>query len=247
MGNLLSIIIPAWNEENTLEKLVSKVRKIRLPDGIEKEIIIIDDCSTDRTLEIIKNLGEKHKEIKGLSNLKNSGKSQTVKKGILASSGDYVVIQDADLEYEPEEIPEMLKLLIDKEYDAVYGNRFGKKNKVIYWQNYFGNKMLTVFSNIFTFPKLKTWIPDMEVCYKLVRGDVMRQIAKMIVSTSRFGLEPEITARLASYKSRGKRIKLGIHPISYYPRSIQEGKKMNALKHGFEALVEIIKFNLLKN
>lgn len=240
----LSIVIPAYNEEKTLEELVGRVVNILLPENFQKEIIIVNDGSKDRTREIMQNLAAKDPEIQAIQNERNMGKSQTVRNGLLKTTGEYVVIQDADLEYEPNEIPQLLHLMIDKDLDVVYGNRFGKKNKVIYWQNYLGNKFVTAVSNIFTYPRLKTWIPDMEVCYKLMKGDVIRDIAQNIESKSNFGLEPEITAKLSKYKLNGKHLKFGIVPISYFPRSIAEGKKMKAFEDGFKAIKEILLYNI---
>jgi glycosyltransferase involved in cell wall biosynthesis len=240
----ISFIIPAWNEERTLQDLVNKVLKVELPKDFNKEIIIVNDASKDKTGEIIDQLAKKFKEIKGFHNEKNSGKTQTVKNGIAKSTGDYVIIQDADLEYDPNEIVDLVNLLTEKRLDVVYGNRFGKKNKVIYWQNYAGNQFLSIISNIFTYPRIKVWISDMEVCYKLMRGDVAREIGKTIQSTSKFGLEPEITAKLSRYRIDGRRLKFGIVPISYYPRTIAEGKKMNAINDGLKAIREIFMFNL---
>ncbi|MFS8130972.1 MAG: glycosyltransferase family 2 protein [Candidatus Dojkabacteria bacterium] len=244
MESKLSIVIPVYNEEKTLEELVNKVLQVQLPYNFKKEIIIVNDGSKDNSWQIMLKLSANHKEIKSIQNATNLGKTPTVKNGLLKTTGDVVVIQDADLEYEPNEIVDLLKLFVDKELDVVYGNRFGKKNKVIYWQNYFGNKVLTVLSNLFTYPRFKRWIPDMEVCYKLVRGDVIREVAKDIQTTSNFGFEPEVTAKLSKYKIDSKRLKLGIVPISYNPRSIAEGKKMNAIRDGFKAMIEIIKYNI---
>jgi glycosyltransferase involved in cell wall biosynthesis len=241
----LSIIIPAYNEEKTLKSLVEKVISVEFPEQYELEILIINDGSKDSTSKIAHDLANEYKGmIFAYDNEKNSGKSQTVRNGLLKSTGELVVIQDADFEYEPNEIVEMLDLMKEKNLDVVYGNRFGKKNKVIYWQNYIGNIGLSFISNFFTFPRLWVYIPDMEVCYKLIKGDVARDIAKNIVSTSNFGVEPEITAKLSRYKLNGKRLKFGVVPISYFPRSIAEGKKMNAIKDGLKALKEIIRFNL---
>ncbi len=240
----LSIVIPAYNEEKTLEELVKRVFELTLPQNFEKEIIIVNDGSKDSTWEIIQKLAQENTEVVPLNNPHNMGKSQTVRNGLLKTTGDYVVIQDADLEYEPKEILDLLNLALENDLDVVYGNRFGKKNEVIYWQNYIGNKSLSAFSNLFTFPRIKVWIPDMEVCYKLIKGNVIREIAEGIVSKSTFGLEPEITAKLSKYKLNGKHLKFGIVPISYYPRSIAEGKKMNAVKDGMKALREIITYNL---
>jgi len=240
----LSLIVPAYNEESTLEDLIDKVLTFKLYQDFEKEIIIVNDGSKDKTWEVMLNLSKKYPNIKSFQNEKNSGKSQTVKNGIQYSTGDYLVIQDADLEYEPSDISKMLELLLLKKLDVVYGNRFGKRNKVIYLQNYVGNLLLSVISNIFTFPRIKTWIPDMEVCYKLMKGDIAREIGKGIVSKSTFGLEPEITAKLSRYKIKGSHLKFAVFPVSYYPRSIAEGKKMHAFRDGIKALKEIIKFNL---
>lgn len=240
----LSIVIPIYNEEKTLEILVKKVLSIEFPNNIKKEIILVNDGSKDSSWKIIEGLAKEHNEITKLNNEKNSGKTQTVRNGILASTGDYVIIQDADLEYEPNEIVDLVNLAVDKNLDVVYGNRFGKKNKVIYMQNYIGNKLLSFISNLFTYFRIKVYIPDMEVCYKLIRGDIAREIGKTIESISNFGFEPEVTAKLTRFKLEGRHLKFGIVPISYYPRSIQEGKKMKAVEDGLKALWEIVKFNL---
>lgn len=240
----LSLVIPIWNEEKTLEILVQKVLQVNFPEGINTEIILVNDGSKDKSGEIMDELARKHQNIKSYHNEKNSGKTQTVKNGLSYTTGDYVVIQDADLEYEPAELAEMMQLMINKELDVVYGNRFGKKNKVVYWQNYIGNRALSFFSNIFTYPRIKVFIPDMEVCYKMMRGNVARELGKTIESTSRFGLEPEITAKLSKYKINGKHLKFGVAPISYYPRTLAEGKKMNAINDGIKALKEILQYNL---
>lgn len=245
MKSKLSLVIPAYNEEKTIKELLEKVSNTQLPDDFEKEVIVINDASKDSTQEIVSELINKYPYLKLLRNEKNLGKSQSVRKGILESTGDYVVIQDADLEYEPEEIGTMLQKMLDKKLDVVYGNRFGKKNKVIYYQNYIGNKILSFISNLFTYPRIRVWIPDMEVCYKLVRGDVMREIAKTIESRSNFGFEPEVTAKLSRYKKQDrKHLRFIVEPITYRPRTIAEGKKMKAIKDGIKALKEILKFNL---
>lgn len=240
----LSIVIPVYNEEKTLEILVQKVLNVEFPTDVETEIILVNDGSKDKSGEIMDDLAKRYDNIKSYHNVKNSGKTQTVKNGLTYTTGDYVVIQDADLEYEPTELAEMFNLMIEKNLDVVYGNRFGKKNKVVYWQNYIGNKSLSLFSNMFTYPRIKVYIPDMEVCYKMMPGNVARELGVTIKSTSKFGLEPEITAKLSKYKLNGKHLKFGIHPISYYPRTIAEGKKMNAIRDGAKALKEIIEFNI---
>ncbi len=240
---VLSIVIPAWNEEKTLQGLVKKVLDVKFPTNLDIDIIIVNDGSTDRTLEIATNLVKQYQQVKLFDNLKNVGKSQSVKSGLLKTIGNIVVIQDADFEYDPNELVNLLRLMQEKNLDVVYGNRFGKDNKVIYWQNYFGNRALSCLSNFFTLPRIHTWLPDIEVCYKMMRGDVARKIAKDIVSKTAFGLEPEITARLSKYLIDDRHLKFGVMPIKYYPRSIAEGKKMHAFKDGLKAFWEIIKFN----
>ncbi len=242
----LSIVIPAYNEEKTLEAILEKVITVNLPEWFTKEIIIVNDCSKDNTLSIAEEFSNKYENIIVINNPQNMGKSQSVRNGILKSTGDVVIIQDADLEYEPSDFAEMLKIMIENEYDVVYGNRFGRPNKVIYWQNYFGNLFLSFISNLFTFPRIKTYIPDMEVCYKMVRGDVLREIAQNITSKSNFGFEPEVTAKLSKYKINGRYLKFGIYPIYYYARSIAEGKKMKAIEDGVKALKEIIYYNIIE-
>ncbi|WKZ30852.1 MAG: glycosyltransferase family 2 protein [Candidatus Dojkabacteria bacterium] len=238
----LSIVIPVYNEEKTLERVVNTVLKQDWRGNIE--VIIVDDGSKDRSREIAKSLAKKSTSVRTLENKKNMGKSQTVKRGILASTGKFVTIQDADLEYDVSELCAMFKVISEDEFDVVYGNRFGKKNKVIYIQNYIGNHFVSLFSNFFTYPRIKVYIPDMEVCYKLAKGDIFREVAEKIVSKSNFGFEPEVTARFARYKKDGKHLKFSIYPISYTARTIQEGKKMKAFQDGFKAAVEIVKFNI---
>ncbi len=240
----LSIVIPAYNEEKTIAAILQKVLDVKLIQGFEKEIIIVNDCSKDDTLNIAESFAKTDNRIRVISNSKNLGKSRSVKNGILVSTGDYVVIQDADLEYEPQDFADMLAYAEENALDVVYGNRFGKQKKVIYWQNYYGNKVLSFVSNLFTYWRIRVYIPDMETCYKLVRGDVMRELAEKLESTSNFGFEPEITARLSKYKLNGRRLKFGIYPVNYYPRTIAEGKKMKAIEDGLKALKEILYYNL---
>lgn len=240
----LSIIIPVYNESRTLQELVEKVLELELPSKIAKEIIIVDDGSSDASGEIMTDLAKKYKEIKVMKNPKNVGKSQTVKNGIAASTGDFVIIQDADLEYLPSEIADLLKTAMENDLDVVYGNRFGKNNKVIYWQNYLGNRFLSFLTNLFTYRRIKTYIPDIEVCYKLIKGDIAREIGKSIESTSSFGFEPEVTAKISRYKKNGFHLKFGVVPVSYFPRTVKDGKKIKLFKDGLRAILEIVKFNL---
>lgn len=235
----LSIVIPAYNEGKTIAKLLELVYDLKLPYSYEKEIIIVNDFSSDSTGLVVRGKISKWRNAKLIDNDKNLGKTQSVKKGLTETTGDFVVIQDADLEYDPKDLIKMLRLAIEDNLDVVYGNRFSGQNKMLYRSFYLGNKLVTFVSNLFTFLRIRRVIPDMEVCYKLVRGDIIRKIAPRIVSKSGFGLEPEITARLA----RTKGLRWGIVPISYNPRTIEEGKKINYID-GIKAIVEIIRFNL---
>ena len=239
----ISIIIPAYNEEKTIKELLDKAISLNFGEGVEKEVIVINDCSKDNTSEILSTvIGEKY-PIKVINNDVNLGKSRTVVKGILSSTGDYVVIQDADLEYDPNDLKIEYEYMILKGLDFVYGNRFNGNNKIVYKSFYFGNRLVSLASNVFTFPRLKESIPDMEVCYKMVKGDIFRDIAKTMTAKTNFGFEPELTAKLARYKVNGKHLKFEVIPISYFPRTIEQGKKIRWVD-GVKAIIEIIKYNL---
>jgi len=244
----LSIVIPVYNEERTLTKLLKKVSVFKLPKDVEKEIIIVNDKSTDNSLQIMEEYVKERKNDGNkyiiLNNKKNLGKSRTVKHGVLHSTGDFVVTQDADLEYKPSE----LKLFIDRfienpNVDVIYGNRFNKNNQFSNIVHSGGNQFLTSISNLFTRPR--GFAPhDMETCYKMVRGDIMRTLFSVSEAKSNFGLEPELTAKLARYRySNGKRLNFEQIDIYYKPRTLSEGKKMLWFKHGSEALLEIFYFN----
>jgi len=247
MANVISIIIPAYNEDKTIKQLLQKVADLNFPDGATKEIVVINDHSKDNTESEIKSfIKESEEKVLHLFNEKNLGKSQTVKKGMLSSNGNYVVIQDADLEYDPNDILHLYNVMQDGNYDFVYGNRFGKKNKKGYKSFYLANKFLSFMSNIFVWIRRRQTIPDMEVCYKLIRGDIAREIASKLISKSKFGLEPEITARLTRYRnSEGKLLKFTSVPVSYHPRTMEEGKHIKA-SDGVKAVFEIIRFNISK-
>ncbi len=228
----LSIIIPAYNEEHTLEKIVGKVIAAQLPQGIEKEIIIIDDCSKDRTHEIATTLGKKH-SIKVIRHEINQGKGVSVRDGLKASTGDVVVIQDADLEYDPKEYEILLQPILNDGAEVVYGSRFmgGRPHHVLYFWHSVGNKFLTTLSNMMTNLNLT----DMEVCYKMMTRKVVDEI-KGKLKSKRFGIEPEITARV-------KKFVIYEVGISYRGRTYAEGKKIG-WKDGFSAIYSIIRFNL---
>ena len=237
----ISFIIPIYNEEKTLVTLLEKVKKTNL-GTTAKEVILINDYSTDSTREILDRLADEPDYII-LHNEKNLGKSQSVKKGVLHSTGDIVVVQDADLEYNPVDLIPFVSLFLENKVDLVYGNRFGMKNEIVYWQNWMGNTILSIVSSFFTFVRSGIFTRDMEVCYKMARGDVFREVAKSIQSKSGFGFEPEITARFSRYKLNGKRLRYRQIPISYKPRRIDEGKHLNAYKDGVRAMIEVFRYN----
>lgn len=247
-GTKLSIVMPVYNEEKTISKILEKIFLLKLPSNTKKEVIIVNDHSTDDTPQMIEDFVKKNKskdiEYVILENKRNLGKSQSVKKGVLASTGDYVVTQDADLEYKPKDLISFLDVFTKHPFvDAIYGNRFNYKNRFSNIVHSFGNRFLTFISNIFTGPK--GFAPnDMETCYKMVRGDIMRTLFKTLESKSNFGLEPEITAKLVRYrKPNGRRLRFRQVDIYYKPRTISQGKKMRWFKNGFEALLEILYFN----
>ena len=230
----LSIVIPCYNEKDTIEKILNEVMAVNL-GSTKKEIIIVDDGSKDGTRKILSDLAKKNASINLFFQKINQGKGAALKKGILKSTGDVVVVQDADLEYDPEEYKRLLYPIERGHADVVYGSRFigGEPHRIIYYRNQVANKFLTMLSNIFTGLNLT----DMETCYKMMRGDLARTLAKSL-KAQRFGFEPEITARIA--KSKVRVYEIG---ISYYGRSKEEGKKIG-FKDGLKAIWEIIRFNV---
>jgi len=222
----LSIIIPVYNEKNTVKRIVQQVQDVEL--DMEKEIILIDDGSTDGTREILKNL--EYPNVKVKLQEKNQGKGSALQAGFSLATGDFVIIQDADLEYDPREYPILLTPLLDGRADAVYGSRFlGGPHRVLFFWHYIGNKMLTTLSNMLSNLNLT----DMETCYKVFRKDVLDKIT---IKSKRFGIEPEITMKLARQKCRIYEV-----PISYSGRDYTEGKKIG-WKDGVAAIYHLIRF-----
>jgi len=232
--NKLSIVIPCYNEKNTIEKLLDLVLKSD-SCGLSKEVIVVDDGSNDGTRDIL----EKYKNrqnFKIIFHKKNKGKGGSLKTGFGVSTGDIVIIQDADLEYDPNEYPILLEPILKDRADVVYGSRFmgGRPHRVVYFWHSVMNTMLTTFSNMLTNINLT----DMETCYKVFRGEIIRKIAPTLES-QRFGFEPEITAKLVKVRN----IRFYEVGISYYGRTYGEGKHINWVD-GVKAVWEIIKYNV---
>jgi glycosyltransferase involved in cell wall biosynthesis len=229
----LSVIIPVYNEDKTIDAVVSRVLDVPLP-GIERELIVIDDGSSDRTKEVLKRLGNK---VRTYFFEKNSGKGSAIKKGFELATGDYLIIQDADLEYDPGDFSNMLEPLMSGMADVVYGSRFisDRPHRVLFFWHSLGNKFLTGLSNMFTNLNLT----DMEVGYKAFNREVIDRI-KTELKSKRFTIEPEITARIARHGFRVYEV-----GISYRGRTYSEGKKIN-WKDGFAALWAIIRFRFFR-
>jgi glycosyltransferase involved in cell wall biosynthesis len=225
----LSVVIPVYNEETTLMNVVSRV--LAVPHLLE--IIIVDDCSTDGTGELARQLAEMHPQVRLVRHERNAGKTAALKSGFALTSGQIVIVQDADLEYDPEEIPSVIQPIIDGHADVVYGSRFlvRKAARVLYFYHYIANKLLTFLSNILT----NLNMTDIETGYKAFRGDIIRS---MIISSSGFGFEVEVTAKVAKLKCAVYEV-----PISYYGRTYEEGKKISYLD-GVVALWLVFRFNL---
>ncbi len=228
---LLSVVIPCYNERATIAAVVAAVRAAEPAD---KEIIVVDDCSKDGTRELLRN-GIETRIDQVLYHEVNQGKGAALRTGIRAAHGDIVLIQDADLEYDPAEYPNLLKPILEDKADVVFGSRFlgGQPHRVLYFWHRVGNGVLTLLSNIFTNLNLS----DMETCYKVFRREIIQAIE---IEENRFGFEPEITAKVA--KTRCRVYEVG---ISYYGRTYEQGKKIG-WKDGFRALWCVLKYNLFR-
>lgn len=232
----LSIIIPIFNEDRTVHLILDKIKMVALPHNIEKEIIIVNDHSTDNTSEVIKNyiLTNPGLSILFLEHDTNKGKGAALHTGIAKASGDFTIIQDADLEYDPNEYNILLQPVLDGFADVVYGSRFigGNAHRVLFFWHTIGNKFLTTLSNMFTNLNLT----DIETCYKMFNTQILQSL---ILKEKRFGFEPEVTAKIAKVP----KVRIYEVGISYYGRTYEEGKKIN-WKDGFRAIFCILRYGL---
>jgi glycosyltransferase involved in cell wall biosynthesis len=234
----LSIVIPAYNEEKTIHLILDRIQEVELVNKMSKEVIIVNDCSTDKTEQSILTYIERNPGLP-ISYYKheiNKGKGAALHTGIDKATGDYIIIQDADLEYDPQEYNKLMAAIIKGNADVVYGSRFmgGSPHRILFFWHSIGNKMLTTLSNMFTNLNLT----DMETCYKLFRRPIIQGIQ---LKENRFGFEPEVTAKI----SRIPNIKIYEVGISYYGRTYAEGKKIN-WKDGFRAIYCILKYGAFK-
>jgi glycosyltransferase involved in cell wall biosynthesis len=234
----LSILIPAYNEENTIQLILERVKEVVLPNGIVKEIVIVNDCSKDKTIEKVEEYISQNAEmdIRLFSQTHNQGKGAAINRAIKECSGDYLIVQDADLEYDPQEYNLLLKPVFMDNADVVYGSRFvgHHPHRILFFWHSIGNKFLTRLSNMMTNLNLT----DMETCYKLIRTSIAKNIE---IKENRFGIEPEITAKLA----RVPKVRIYEVGISYYGRTYEEGKKIG-WKDGFRAIWCILKYRFVK-
>jgi glycosyltransferase involved in cell wall biosynthesis len=236
MRKKLSIVIPAYNEETTIHLILNKIKQVELIGGLEKEVIVIDDCSKDNTIGSLERFKQDNPDldINVHKHTVNQGKGAALRTGIQRASGDFIIIQDADLEYDPREYNLLLAPLIENFADVVYGSRFagGRPHRILFFWHTIGNKFLTTLSNMLTNLNLT----DMETCYKVFRSHIVKGIE---LKENRFGFEPEVTAKISKIKG----IRIYEVGISYYGRTYEEGKKIG-WKDGFRAIYCILKYGL---
>jgi glycosyltransferase involved in cell wall biosynthesis len=236
MAKKLSIVIPAYNEGRTIHQILDRIKDVELIGGLDRELIIVNDFSTDNTEEAILKYQKANPKlpITYYKHEKNKGKGAALHTGIDKATGDFIVIQDADLEYDPQEYNILLQPILDDFADVVYGSRFmgGKPHRILFFWHSIGNKMLTAVSNAFTNLNLT----DMETCYKMWRSELVKSVN---LKEQRFGFEPEVTAKV----SRLPKVRIYEVGISYYGRTYEEGKKIN-WKDGVSAIYCILKYNI---
>ncbi len=234
----LSVIVPAYNEERTIETILKTLTSVQLIANIGMEIIVVNDCSKDNTAAILQSFIQSHPQldIKAFHHVVNKGKGAALHTGIKEATGDFIIVQDADLEYDPNEFNILLKPIVDDRADVVYGSRFmgGNPHRILFFWHSLGNQFLTFISNMFSNLNLT----DMETCYKLMRAEIIKGIP---LQENRFGFEPELTQKLAKIKN----IRIYEVGISYYGRTYAEGKKIN-WKDGVRALYCIVRYGLFK-
>ncbi len=235
---VLSVVIPAYNEKNTIHEILRRVREV----PIRKEIIVVDDCSTDGTREILRGMEERDGDLRVVYHDRNQGKGAALRTGFRHATGQIVIVQDADLEYDPAQYPQLIQPIVEDQADVVFGSRFiGETHRVHLFWHYLANKFLTFLSNCFTNLNLT----DMEVCYKVFRREVIQAIT---LKSDRFGFEPEVTAKVARFTfpardgQAARKCRIYEIPVSYHGRSYAEGKKIRPLRDGSQALLSILRY-----